>query len=273
MDWEDPSREVYLTKFNRKLDFLFLPIIGLIEKLSVRVADMIITPSDGFREAFIARRHDAGKIKIVMNAPDKRIFSKSINRKYALSNNKFNILYYGAILQRHGLDIAIKAIRILKDQIPYARLVIVGGGEKEFIEVCRSLAKRLDVEAQINWYSSVRVEEIPKVLQDTAVVVIPNRENCFTKINFPQRIMECGYLKVPVVVSRLPGIEHYVDEASVRFFEPENHRDLAEKIIDLYNSPEKLKTFAENAYRICRKMEWEESYLKIVDDLVKDTPP
>jgi len=53
------------------------------------------------------------------------------------------------------------------------------------------------------------------------------------------------------------------------FFEPENHLDLARKIIDLHNSPEKRNTFISNTYAVTKKIRWKEPFLGIVKSLVE----
>jgi len=57
----------------------------------------------------------------------------------------------------------------------------------------------------------------------------------------------------------------------VRFFEPENVDDLAEKIVELYNSPERRQTLAANALEFVEQYKWKNNkhlYLDLVDSLV-----
>ncbi len=267
MDWEDPSFELYLTKFKTRYDFIFLALIRLIEKLSVALADKIITPNEGFKQAFSGRGFRSEKIDIVMNSPDRRIFDKVAEQVGSSEKRRFTVLYNGTILMRHGLDVAIRAFKIVTEKIPDARMVIIGDGESDYVNQCRAIAEQENIAGKIDWRGFVNIDQIPDIIRQSSVVVIPNRKTEFTVINFPQRILECGYLRVPLVVSRLPGIEYYMNDESICFFEPENYKNLAEKIISLHTSPLQRQTLIENAFQLCKNLTWEPDYKKVVNEL------
>jgi glycosyltransferase involved in cell wall biosynthesis len=57
----------------------------------------------------------------------------------------------------------------------------------------------------------------------------------------------------------------------VRFFEPENHKDLARCIVELYDNPQKRRALGENAYRRYDEMrcgETKQIYTRVIEDLV-----
>ncbi|MGD9973949.1 MAG: glycosyltransferase [Desulfatirhabdiaceae bacterium] len=267
MDWEDPSIEVFRAKFHNTKKYLYPPLL-LFEKAASFLADVIITPNEGFRRAFVNRRHPGEKIHIVMNAPDMSIFNMPAESLASAGpDKKFIILYSGSILKRHGLDVLIRALPIIAKEIPEATLQILGNGEEDFFSKCRNLWKELGMAGHIQHLPGVFITDMPKVILNSSIGVVPNRKDAFTSINFPQRIFEFGILKRPIVVSRLPGIQDYYDEESLCFFEPENHVDLAEKIISLYRSPEKRSALIEKNYDITAGIDWENAFLNIVGKL------
>ncbi len=267
-DWEDPSREVFLAKFRNGEKSFFFKLISLFEKLSVMVADEIITPNEGFRKAFVKRGYDAGKIHIIMNAPDPTIFFDDAEEHCFPDDGTFVILYSGSIVRRHGLDVMIKAMPLIVQEIPGARLKVLVGQE-EYLSECRNLCSELGMEKHVEFADGVYISKIPDIIKSCAAGVVPNRKDAFTMINFPQRILEFALLKRPAVVPKLPGIEDYVDESSVVFFEPGNHADLASKIIDLHRSPEKWQSIVRSAHAVVKKLEWRQPFLDIVERLCR----
>jgi glycosyltransferase involved in cell wall biosynthesis len=267
MDWEDPSLEVFRAKFHNTKKYVY-PLLLLFEKAAAFLAHVIITPNEGFRRAFVSRGHLGEKIHIIMNAPDMSIFNIPAEAVDSVGpGKKFIILYSGSILKRHGLDVLIRALPIIVKEIPEATLQICGSGEADFFSQCRHLWKELGMAGHVEHLPGVFITGMPKVILHSSIGVVPNRKDAFTSINFPQRIFEFGILKRPIVVARLPGIQDYYDEESLCFFEPENHVDLAEKIISLYRSPEKRAALIKKNYGITAGIDWENSFLNIVGKL------
>ncbi len=270
MDWEDPSREIFLTKFNRWFNMPFLWLISLVERISVLLADEIIVPNEGFRRAFGQRGLPAEKIKIVMNGPDATLFGKtpspsSIPLSSYAHPNHFIILYNGTIIHRHGLHVALQALQKVVKKIPNVYLNIIGDGDVDYMNHCIDMASKYGLKNNTRFNGRVTISDIPDFVRNASLGIIPNLDTPFTRINFPQRIMEFGFLRKPVIVARLPGIEDYVAENDVCFFAPGNHDELAEKIITFYQSPETMKRLGEHAFLTCTKMEWEQSYAHIVE--------
>ncbi len=108
---------------------------------------------------------------------------------------------------------------------------------------------------------------MPGLIASASVGVIPNLENDFTRINFPQRIFEFAALKKPLVLARMDGIEDYLSQRDVAFFEPGDSDDLASKLIELSQSRERCESVAANLHNACKDLSWEDGYLDIVSEL------
>lgn len=268
MDWEDPLYELFLTKFPKIISsFLSLPI-RIVEKCSVLFVDHIITPNSAFKDAFVKRGYSANKIDIVLNAPDLRVFKQALAVK-SESVKPFSLLFNGSIFHRHGLDIGIEAVALVKKRVPEIMLTIIGEGESDYIEHCRQKIKQLNISSSVRWFGSVPIEQMPEKYSTAAAVIIPNRKNPFTSINFPQRIFECGLLKKPVIVSRLPGIQAYMPADAVQYVEPDNPAVLSEGIIELFSNQNKYDRLVERAFKICTTISWEKEYHLAIGSTIK----
>jgi len=61
---------------------------------------------------------------------------------------------------------------------------------------------------------------------------------------------------LPVVSSRTKTLARYIPEDTVFYFEPENAKDMAEKIIFLWKHPDIVKQKMENAKKLFPKYTW-----------------
>jgi len=274
MDWEDPSTEVYLAKFcDGKDGGKLLKVLGFFERLGIAIADKVIVPNVGFTNAFAKRGLPVEKIDVVMNGVDTVLFHDEGARiQHRNDRGKFVVFYNGSIIPRHGLHLLISAMqKVVAAAGPNAVLRIIGHGEPEYIAGCRRQIEEAGLGSNLEWLEHVNIQEMPGLVASSSVGVIPNLENAFTRINFPQRIFEFASLKKPLVLARMDGIEDYLTEEDVVFFRPGDADDLADKLIELYRSEDRYSSIAASLHDACSKLTWEDIYLKIVTQLLERT--
>ena len=254
LDLHDPTPEVFMTKFSSSgFQIWFLK---LQEKLSIKFADRIITTNIAFVNTFVKRGCPRDKITIVMNSPDERIFVPFDARKTrSRSEDKFIIMYHGGILERHGLDIAVKAIDLLKNRIPGVEFWVFGDGE--FKGSFLSLVSKLSLGQHIKYYGPVPLEKIAESIPKISLGIIPNRLSPFTSINFPTRIFEYLHYKKPVIVPKTEGIQDYFDDDSIIFFQPNNISDLSESVLRSYYDKSYSQKIITKGFAIYYDHRWE----------------
>ena len=265
LDVQDPSREVYISKYGHKGKDFILKIIEVQERLSFLYSDRLITPNIGFRKKFMERGLDEEKMGIVMNTPDSRIFKKEL-LKDKLKNKKegkFILLFHGTIVERHGLDIVVEALCKLVEKISEVQLEVAGGGEQ--LEHVKGMVNRLGLEKHVIFHNQVDQKKIPELIIRSDIGIIPNRLDAFTNINLPQRIFEFAIYDVPVVIARTSGVQDYFDENCMAFFRPEDADDLTAKIYELYKDPEKRKRIAFNTRKVSEELKWDVMKMKYLE--------
>lgn len=264
MDWEDPSLEVYYTKYSERKGGFYASAIKIIEKLAVNLSDVVITPNIGFNKSFRKRGINTDKFKIVMNAPDSAIFGNHETRSNRISPKHYSILFNGTIFERHGLHVAIKAIEKVKKKKDSVMLYIVGDGENDYKQRCKELIYELNLEENVTFIPRLLIEEIPPIIHSTDAGIVPNISTPFTEINMPQRILEFGLLKKPIIIPRLSGILDYISEEEAYFFKPDNEHDLAKAIIQLKSERDETEKRVEALYKKCLQFDWENEYLNTI---------
>lgn len=260
LDWEDPSLEVFQTKYSTKSCSLYEVVIKTIEKVAVSIADVVITPNVGFNKAFEKRGIKTKKFRIVMNAPDSVTFGGHEKSSPRIDPKHYSLLFNGTIFERHGLHVAIRAVAEVRNKIQSVNLYIVGDGESEYKKICKEMVCGLGLEEHVTFIPRLAIDEMPPIIHSSSAGIVPNISTPFTEINLPQRILEFGLLGKPIIIPRLSGILDYINDDEAYFFTPGCEKELACKILELRLKHKKTRRKVEALYEKCRHFDWENSY-------------
>ena len=261
------SPELFVTKYGENRHSLTLKLVVLLEQLSIRYANKVLTVNEALRKRFIERGAHAPKISIVRNVPDEGLCTTPLPQ----SNKKgFTLLTHGTILQRYGQEVIVRALPLIRSQIEDLHLLIVGDGENT--EQVRSLVAEHDCSDIVTFTGRVPFSEIGEFISAADIGMVPLLHSPFSELCQPNKLFEYVACRKPVIASRLQAIEETFDNSCVMFFEPGNYKQLASRILELYHSPKKRNELVENAFRRYQEVRWGETkkaYLKAVEDLVK----
>ncbi|MGH7932332.1 MAG: glycosyltransferase family 4 protein [Candidatus Binataceae bacterium] len=271
LDVHDTMPELYQDKFGGRRGAAGARLLMAEERASAWLADRVLAVHDLHRERLERAGIPRGKIKVVMNLPDPRIFTPSRNGK--THDDKFTIICHGTLTRRLGLDIAIRAVYLVRDRIPGLRLLVVGGGD--YLDEAKRLALGLALDDTVVFEPPVAIERLPAILADADLGLVPNRATSATHLMLPVKLLEYATLGIPVAAARLHTISHYFSENAVRFFRPEDPSDMAGAIEELYRHPEQRAALAAAARAIADRLNWpsqRKEYFDAIDSLIGDAP-
>jgi glycosyltransferase involved in cell wall biosynthesis len=267
LDIHDTMPELYLDKRDGKRGELGAGLLRLEERMSAWFADHVIAVHELHRRRLEQVGIAAEKISVVLNAPDQRIFGQKLP---VLGNHQdFILICHGTITKRLGVDVALKALALLRDRLPDARLIVVGGGD--YLSDVRSLAKELGVERLVEFITPVPVEALPGIIRRGSVGLVPNHASPATHLMLPVKLLEYAALGMPVIASRLRTIEHYFSDGAVRFFEPDDPSALAAAIADIHDNPAVRWRMVKETQRTMELIDWREEqmhYFRAIDALL-----
>jgi len=270
LDLHDPSPEIFMTKFSDGKDSSFTKLLKLLEKISIKFSNSVITTNKSFLDLFVSRGCPKEKINIVMNTPQESVFNKIVGQKRNKFDEKnFIVMYHGSIVERHGLDLLAKAVKILENKIPELEVVVYGDGE--FVPKFLETVKNLNLENIVKHFGKVSLDEIAETIPEINLGVIPNRIGPFTQINLPVRTFEYLCMKKPVIVPRTQGINDYFPEDSIFYFNAGDEINLANVIYSCYSNPEKTLEVTKKGFEIYFKYRWENQgneLIKIYSELI-----
>ncbi len=195
-------------------------------------ADLYIALSDFSRQRFIANGLDAQKVCVKPNFvspdPGERIGSGN------------GAAYIGRLSKEKGLEPLLDAWHQLHCDIP---LRIVGDGP--LMEPLKKKAAELKLNC-VKFVGRVPRNQVPEEIKTARFVMAPSQ--CYE--NFPMGIAEALACGVPVICSRLGGMQEMVTHGEAGLnFTPGDATDLANKVQWAWSHPEEMQGMGKKARR------------------------
>jgi glycosyltransferase involved in cell wall biosynthesis len=165
------------------------------------------------------------------------------------------LLFFGLIRASKGLDLLVRALPLVADQVPDVRLV-VAGDPIEMVEPAQKLARDLGVADRIDWrLCFVPDSEISDLLEEATVVVLPYR-----------KIESSGVLATalghgrPVVVTAVGSLGDTVREFGAGMVaHPNDPTSIAASCVALLQSDEALANAVRGTETARKTLTWERS--------------
>ncbi len=126
LDIHDILPEFFASKFGTSKHSFKFKLLLWAEYLSVYLSDHVIIANDLWHERVATRTNSTGRCTTVINYPDPELFQN--RTKAAPVGSRFRVTYPGTLNTHQGLDIALQAIAVLKDEDPDIELHIYGEG-------------------------------------------------------------------------------------------------------------------------------------------------
>ncbi|KKQ77610.1 MAG: hypothetical protein A3A96_01040 [Candidatus Zambryskibacteria bacterium RIFCSPLOWO2_01_FULL_39_39] len=175
--------------------------------------------------------------------------------------------FYKTMGMSKGVDMMIESLRFIPDK--KVKMVFVGGKPNE-IEEYQSLAIKNGVEDRCIFLGVVSQELVPKYEQTMDMLVIPYPDKPhFRDWGFPMKVYEYMASKKPIIYSNLPIIGEVLEDCAISF-EPDNPRDLADKIEKFNSEPKEGIDWAEKALEKVKNFTWQKRAEKITNFLTRN---
>jgi glycosyltransferase involved in cell wall biosynthesis len=279
LDMHDLTSDLYSVKFRSTWMKPLIWGLRLQERMSAGLANHVLTVHEPYRQVLISRGIKPKKISVLMNAPDDRIFSmetRPTGKLAAISADgatpPFTLVYHGTIAARYGLDVMLRAVALIRDRhlVEPIRLVIYGKGDD--LARLRGISTQLGLDAIVYFHGKhVPTEQLPSLLTQADLAVVPNLKNPFTDYVLPTKLMEYAALGVPSVMANTLVVREYFDDEMVAYFEPGDAEELARQIVALAHDPARRRMLARIAHqRFTQQYGWPQmkrSYYDLVDGL------
>jgi glycosyltransferase involved in cell wall biosynthesis len=272
LDLHDLMPEFFTGRFGSGRKRLLNHLIIWQEQLACRFADHVITVSDHWRQSLIRRGVPKDKCSVVMNVADDGIFAPRVTTP--VIDPSYQLIYHGTVTYRYGLDLAIRAVGLVADEIPEIELTILGGGDQ--MSALIGLHRELRLQRHIHLRNEyVLAEHLPDIISEADLGIVPYRNDTFTDGLLPTKLMEYAALGLPCIAARTTAIEAYFRDTMVEFFHPNDAEDLARCIRNL-RDPQRRAVLARRSRNFTRRYNWNSigaNYVALVNDLANVSAP
>lgn len=193
----------------------------------------------------VSRRFPDKKVVWLPNGVDLGYYNpaeiESIGYRKRNHLNESDILFFygGVVGYAQGLDVILNAAKLVEHR-PEIQFIIQGAGPEK--ERLLELKEEMNVK-NVHFLPPVDKSEMPGVLKEINVAVIPLRKLDLFEGAIPSKVFETLAMEIPILL----GVNgeariHFVDKARAAIFvEPENASVLAENVLFLADHPELAK--------------------------------
>ena len=262
LDVHDPMPELYMS-WNHRSGSLLVRLLRLQEKISYAFAHRIISVNESMRENLRAKGVDDGRIFIVNNFPDERMFPIcETPTSWPRTRGGLVLLYCGTVTAHYDLGLAVKAIARLRGDVP-VKLRILGEGNK--LGEVFDLASRLGVMGSLEHVPSVPIDRVREQMRKADVGISCHRAGVFGDLYFSTKIVEYLTQGLPVLSPRTYTISKYLSDDIVFYFEPGNERALADGLRFMWQHPEEVLNRLSRARVLLPQLSWQAERAKFLD--------
>lgn len=260
------------------------PTIKEIEKTAAQIADAIITVSYPMQEDLIRHGFPAEKIKVCWNGVDPEKYDPTkvskedverLRENYGIGPEERMLLFIGRLTGVKGIINLIKAMPMILNKHPEAKLVIIGKGELE--QTIFDLVRTLGIEERIKTRFEF-VSEQERILHYAAsdLCIFPSQYEPFGIV-----ALEAMSMEKPVVVGA-SGVSGFRDvvipsgpEQTGIHVDGNNPADIAWGVNALLEDMERAKEMGKRGrIRVKQYFTWEkaaERTLSIYQEVIKGT--
>ena len=255
LDMHECVPELYQTKYGLEPHHPAIKLLGWVEQWSMAFADQVTTCTEQQKAMFVKRGTRPDKIAVVLNSADTSIFkAASDGPRLWTRGGELVLVSHGLIVERYGLDTIVRAVGLLKSEIPGIRLRVLGDGE--YLPELRTLVCELGLENEVWLAGFLPRAEMLEAIHTAHIGVVAVKRDAFRDLTHTNKMYECIAMLKPVVISETAAVRAYFDEASFAFFESDNPADLARVLRELYDQPQRACAMIEHASMECQRYAW-----------------
>jgi glycosyltransferase involved in cell wall biosynthesis len=185
---------------------------------------------------------------VIPDAVDGSVFTLATN---GAPRRQDQLLFVGAIREVKGVDVLVRALRLLADRGRDVRLRLVGEGHFQRYaqdqEQVRALTAELGLTDRVEFVGRKPLAELVEEIQQSSLLVLPSRAESLGMVLV--EALACG---TPVVATRCGGPEDIVDERVGELVPPEDPPALAAGIERALDRREEFDANALRAHALDR---------------------
>ena len=235
----------------------------------ISAADRIVAPT-AIEHGQMLDLYDAdpSRIHVVPPGVDLDRFSpgdrETARRRFAFDDDP-TVVFVGRLQPFKGTDVAVQALAELRNMVPDARLVIVGGdsprGNRGERMRLRLAARRLGVADRLRFLEPVPHNELADLYRAADVVVVPSASESFGLV-----ALEAAACGTPVVATDVGGLRQLVRDGETGYLVgSRDPSSFAAALSRVLADPSARERLGANAVRLASRFPWSSTAVGILE--------
>jgi glycosyltransferase involved in cell wall biosynthesis len=273
LDLHEAMPEFFRTRFARAANPISYRLLLLQEKLSIAVANEVLTVNEPLAERLRGLGANADRLTVILNSPDLGLFDAEAHfARPFMADGALRIVYTGALTPTYELDVVLRAIAAIVRDRPDLPLNATFYGRGDAQPALEALAAELGIADRVAFPGRIPIEHVPAAIAGSDIGVAPTRLDPFTGMSLSTKILEYAAMQKPVVASRLPTVERYFPADTLATYEPGDAEDLARTVLALVDDSAARESRIEATCRRVDELSWARqarSYIAVVERMVR----
>jgi glycosyltransferase involved in cell wall biosynthesis len=229
-DHHDLTPELYASRFGGEGGLMHrLTLVA--EKVAWRLADVVLSVNDSYREIALTRGRRAPEdVTVVRTGPDLSRFVP-VEPDPALRRGRAHLLsYVGVMGPQDGVDHALRALAALRARRDDWHAIFMGSGE--VLEDMRALAASLGLADVVEFTGWVEPDTICRVLSTSDVCLAPDPRSPLNDVSSMVKISEYMAMSRAIVSYDLLESRRAAGDAAVYATDEEDFARLVDELLD-----------------------------------------
>ena len=269
LDLHEDMPEFFRDRFTHPVLRPFLPLVTGTARAAAALADAVITVHEPLRQLSIERGVPPGKIGVVMNSADGRLFDPSRHpRRPFMADGTLRLIHHSNLQRLYGLDVAIVGLTALPPDLDW-RLDVYGDGP--WRPQVEAAIERTGLAHRVTLHGRVLLDDLPALIADADIGLVPSLHEPYLEYSLSTKLLEYAAMGVPAIASDLATFRYHFTDTALRFVRGGDASAIAPAILDLVADPGATAAMALEAQRQAMAYDWDHQkavYLSVVGGLV-----
>lgn len=256
-DHHDLSPELYLSRYRTHTKGLVSQALLMLERCSVRLADVLIVTNTSYRDIDIERHKVAPhRVFIVRNGPDLARVKLVAPDARLQSSGKMIFGYVGAMNPQDGVDYLLRALHHLLHALNRTDFYCVLIGDGDSREELEALSATLGLDDHVYFTGFASDENMMRYLSTAEICLDPNPSSPLNDVSTWIKVMEYMALAKPIVSFDLKETRTSAGAAAA-YVPPNDEAAFAGAINELMNdAPRRVRMGEIGRNRVHDELSW-----------------
>lgn len=262
--WFNKSKLVYDAHeyFRGHLIFKHRPIRRIIwmrfEKQIVKQVETVITVCEPLAELLKKDYPSVKSIDVIRSVPD---IDKKIQNKFQNQKTEKLIIFHGYFLPGRALENIIKSMQNINE--PLVKLILIGEGILE--NKLKFLTNDLDLNKKIEFLPFIPNEQLIEFISRGDIGLVIIEPDCINrKYALPNKFFECIHAALPILASKIPTLQLYVDRYKVgKTVDSNDVNGIAKSIKYMLSDIKQINVWRENCRKAALELNWKNESQKL----------